>query len=282
MQNDIAALADRVEALVNAPAPKLPAPFDPTAIKDEIATLAERIDALPEPPPPFDASDLVARLSGLEVEIAELADKLSVDPATLSNQVAALEAQIADLEARPQPIPAPAFDPAPLEAQLAALAAKVENLEQEAPDTQPDQQPDQQPSETIPRIRSQPDQSLEGLDPDDIARELAARKEAAPTGSIAVIATEEAWVRLRDGRRTVFQGLIPAGSRLDVPEDLAAPNLRVGNAGAVYLAVGESVFGPVGRPNRVARRVPMAREDIVAAYPEVAIDPGAFTPAPDP
>jgi len=271
LEEDIAALAERVGALAGAPKPE---PFDPTGIEDEIAALAQRIDALPKPLPPFDASNLVARLTGLEVEIAELSAKLPVNPAALSNQVAALEAQVADLEARPQPTPASAFDATPLEAQIAALSARIDTLAQKIPS--------QQPSEPAPGAGVQPSPSLEGLDPDDIARELAARKGAPPTGTIAVIATEEAWVRLRDGRRTVFQGLIPAGSRLDVPEDLAAPNLRAGNAGSVYLAIGGNVYGPVGRPNRVARRLPITPEDIAAAYPEADLDPSAFTPAPDP
>ncbi len=271
LEEDIAALAQRIGALADTPEP---APFDPTGIEAQIADLAERIDALPEPPPPFDASDLVARLSGMEVEIAALADKLPVDRAALNNQIAALEMQIADLEARPHPTPAPAFDPTPLEAQIAALSDRMDSLAQETPS--------QQLLEPVPGTSVQPGHSLEGLDADEIARELAARNGAPPTGALAVIATEETWIRLRDGRRTIFQGLIPAGSRLDVPADLAAPNLRVGNAGSVYLAVGEYVFGPVGRPGRVARRLPMAPEEIAAAYPVTDFDPGTFTAAPDP
>ena len=95
---------------------------------------------------------------------------------------------------------------------------------------------------------------------------------ATPAGPPKVIiqATEEAWIRVRDGNRVIFEGALPAGGRYEIPEGTAAPMLRAGNAGAVYVLVDDKAYGPLGRPRRMVKRLSLRAADIEADIPLVA------------
>jgi cytoskeleton protein RodZ len=85
---------------------------------------------------------------------------------------------------------------------------------------------------------------------------------------INIVALEDAWLRVRDGRtKTLFTGILGAGDRFILPPDAQAPVLRAGNAGAVYLVVGDVAFGPLGAGPVVAKNVQLTPEAIRAAYP---------------
>lgn len=88
---------------------------------------------------------------------------------------------------------------------------------------------------------------------------------AAAPPSVDVYAVKPAWVRIFMPDGTIlFEQILDAGERYRVPPDLEGPLLRAGNAGSVYLLVGEETFGPVGDGNGVARKValsePLARK----------------------
>lgn len=85
---------------------------------------------------------------------------------------------------------------------------------------------------------------------------------------INIVAVEDAWLRVRDGEaKTLFTGILGAGDRFILPPDAEAPVLRAGNAGAVYLVVGDAAFGPLGAGPVVAKNVQLTPEAIRAAYP---------------
>lgn len=98
----------------------------------------------------------------------------------------------------------------------------------------------------------------------------------APAG-VEVVATDSAWIRvfLEDGT-VIFEKILRAGETYPVPADLAGPLLRAGNAGAVYLRVGATAYGPLGRGTSVVRRVPLDANEIAASWPraETAAAPG--------
>lgn len=94
---------------------------------------------------------------------------------------------------------------------------------------------------------------------------------AAEIRGIDVLALEEAWVRIRDGeRRVLFTGILGAGERFSLPADAAEPELRAGNAGAVYILLDGAAYGPLGSGPEVARSVALKAEAVRAAYPRAA------------
>ncbi len=99
---------------------------------------------------------------------------------------------------------------------------------------------------------------------------------------VDVLALEEAWIRVRDGeRKTLFTGILGPGERFSLPEGAEAPELRAGNAGAVYILVDGAAFGPLGSGPDVARRVDLLPDAVRAAYPlapHVAAPSVALTP----
>lgn len=85
---------------------------------------------------------------------------------------------------------------------------------------------------------------------------------------VDVYATEDAWVRIRDGERKVlFTGILGPGERFTLPEGVQAPELRAGNAGAVYIVVGGAAFGPLGNGPAVAKKVKLTPDAVRAAWP---------------
>ncbi|MEM9047855.1 MAG: RodZ domain-containing protein [Pseudomonadota bacterium] len=86
--------------------------------------------------------------------------------------------------------------------------------------------------------------------------------------SVAIVARDDAWVRvfLEDGT-VVFERILKPNETYEVPEALEGAMLRAGNAGAVYLRVGDQVFGPLGDGANVARRVALSANEITASWP---------------
>lgn len=117
----------------------------------------------------------------------------------------------------------------------------------------------------------------------EIAADAVAEKVAeiiAIDETIRVIATADAWVRVRDAnQKTLFTGIMSAGDRFELPDGVTTPTLRAGNAGAVYLMIGGAAFGPLGAGPEVAKNVELTAEAIRAAYPmsEDLSEPAAET-----
>jgi len=92
--------------------------------------------------------------------------------------------------------------------------------------------------------------------------------EFAQSTGLKILATEAAWVRVRDEtQRVLFTGTLSAGDRFELPEEATAPVLRAGNAGAVYIVVGGVAFGPLGDGPVVAKNVLLTADAVKAAYP---------------
>lgn len=92
--------------------------------------------------------------------------------------------------------------------------------------------------------------------------------EFAQSTGLKILATEAAWVRVRDEtKRVLFTGTLSAGDRFELPEEAAAPVLRAGNAGAVYIVIDGVAFGPLGKGPVVAKNVLLTADAVKAAYP---------------
>ena len=98
----------------------------------------------------------------------------------------------------------------------------------------------------------------------------------------AVRATQEAWIRIRDGNGTVvFEGILGAGERFELPERMQDPEIRAGNAGGVYIAIGEEAFGPLGQPGQVVSDVPLSEKAVRDNFPAAGdLQPAASESAP--
>lgn len=97
---------------------------------------------------------------------------------------------------------------------------------------------------------------------------------------IIIHATDTAWIRVRDGEAgVIYEGTLTAGDRFEIPPRVAAPLLRTGNAGAVFVLVGDSTYGPVGDRGRVIKNMSLLAADVESRIPEttaaaIGIAPG--------
>jgi hypothetical protein len=109
--------------------------------------------------------------------------------------------------------------------------------------------------------------------------------ETAPAGppKVVIHATDDAWIRVRDGNAAVeFEGILAAGEQFEVPERITAPVLRAGNAGAVYVLVDGAPYGPVGSSDRVLKNLSLRAADIERRVPQasaeaIGVEPGDGT-----
>ncbi len=85
---------------------------------------------------------------------------------------------------------------------------------------------------------------------------------AAATGPVVLTATDEVWVRVRDGAgATLVSRTLQPGERFEVPAQAADPSVTVGRPEALTVTVGGqevAPLGPAGRPVSDASLVPAA------------------------
>lgn len=86
---------------------------------------------------------------------------------------------------------------------------------------------------------------------------------------VVLLANEDAWIRVRgDDNSIVFEGILGAGDRYDVPDRVLAPRLRAGNAGGLIIYVDGVAYGPVGERGRVASDISLRADDIRSSIPQ--------------
>ncbi|PRY94941.1 cytoskeletal protein RodZ [Hasllibacter halocynthiae] len=103
-----------------------------------------------------------------------------------------------------------------------------------------------------------------------------AEGEAAPEGpvvredvpqTVALVAARESWVRVRDAEgATLYEGVMQPGDRVDLPATEGAPDLRTGNAGAVYFEIAGQTYGPAGGDGEVANVAALTPDALTAAF----------------
>lgn len=86
---------------------------------------------------------------------------------------------------------------------------------------------------------------------------------------VFLVASEDAWVRVRgDGGTVLYEGILGAGERFDLPTRLLEPVLRAGNAGGIFVVVDGVTYGPVGKRGRVVSGVSLRASDVRSLMPE--------------
>ncbi|MFK7943939.1 MAG: helix-turn-helix domain-containing protein [Paracoccaceae bacterium] len=123
---------------------------------------------------------------------------------------------------------------------------------------------------TSPEPEPETFELVEGFDPADDPTVRVEQK--IQTGSVFVAqldngvvlrASEDAWIRVRGGDNSVvFEGTLVAGDSFGVPDRVAAPTLRSGNAGGIYVVVDGIAYGPVGERGRIASDISLRADDV--------------------
>ncbi|MGR3541820.1 MAG: DUF4115 domain-containing protein [Hasllibacter sp.] len=85
--------------------------------------------------------------------------------------------------------------------------------------------------------------------------------------TVELVAARETWVRVRDASgATIYEAVMQAGDRFALPATEGAPDLRTGNAGAVYFEVAGQTYGPAGGNGQVANVAALTAEALTADF----------------
>ncbi|GGA24823.1 helix-turn-helix domain-containing protein [Neptunicoccus cionae] len=93
--------------------------------------------------------------------------------------------------------------------------------------------------------------------------EVAPRVVAEGPPPVDVVALKPAWIRVYfDDGSVLFEKILDAGERYRIPSDVDGAKLRAGNAGAVFVMVGDNTYGPVGNRGGVVRDVALGKDNV--------------------
>ena len=96
-------------------------------------------------------------------------------------------------------------------------------------------------------------------------------------GPVVLTAVAPAWIRVTDGGRTLFEGVLSPGQTFAVPTTATAPLLRAGAPEALRINVGSATAPPVGPAGVVTSNVSLLSADLMRAGQSTG---AATTPAP--
>lgn len=95
-------------------------------------------------------------------------------------------------------------------------------------------------------------------------------EQAAP--ALQMVAVRPAWVRVRAADGTViYEGTMQAGDTWEAPLTEEPPTLRAGESGAIYFAMADKFYGPVGAAGAVTSNLPLEIAGLKEAYLPVDI-----------
>jgi hypothetical protein len=92
-------------------------------------------------------------------------------------------------------------------------------------------------------------------------------------------ATGPAWIQVKDGGTTLFEGQLAPGQTYAVPATAIAPVLKAGAPEALRITVGSAVAPPVGPAGKVTSNVSLKPADLMRGPAQPAAAAPA-TPAP--
>lgn len=93
-----------------------------------------------------------------------------------------------------------------------------------------------------------------------------AQQQVALTGPVVLTAIEDVWFRITEGNggAKLYEGILKAGQRYEVPANAAAPQIRTSRAQALRVTVGGSEIPPLGPPERLITEVSLRAADLAA------------------
>ena len=91
--------------------------------------------------------------------------------------------------------------------------------------------------------------------------------------TVELVAARPSWVRVRSADGTViFEKVMEAGERFELPATETAATLRTGNAGGVYFAVAGRTYGPAGDGPSVVSDLALGAEALTGAFPVADVE----------
>ena len=97
-----------------------------------------------------------------------------------------------------------------------------------------------------------------------------------PAPGLQMVAAYPSWVRVRAADGTViFEGIMNKGDTYEVPLTEEPPTLRTGESGALFFAMSDGCYGPVGARGSVTSNLTLDSVQLAEAYE--AVDPNADT-----
>ena len=100
----------------------------------------------------------------------------------------------------------------------------------------------------------------------------------AAQGPVVITATSQAWVRVTDGARKLFESTMQPGQTYQVPATASAPLLRVGAPEAVRITVGTAVAPAVGPAGQVTSNVSLKPADLMRGPAQPSSAPVSAAP----
>lgn len=110
------------------------------------------------------------------------------------------------------------------------------------------------------------------------------------TGPVVIAATDEVWLRIYEGGsgRKLFEGIMQAGQRYEVPATAQQPQIRTGRPQVLRVTVGGAEVPPLGAPETTIDDVSLLPADLAArargaaGQPTQPGAPGAVAPPSQP
>lgn len=98
-----------------------------------------------------------------------------------------------------------------------------------------------------------------------------------PVPALQMVAVRPSWVRVRSADGTViYEATMQPGDTWEAPLTEEPPTLRTGESGAIYFAMNNKFYGPVGAPGQVTSNLPLEIAGLQETYlpVDVATDEG--------
>ncbi len=104
---------------------------------------------------------------------------------------------------------------------------------------------------------------------------------AAPAdGALSIVAERAAWIRVYLPSGTIlFEQILEKGQSYTPPEGVGETLIWAGNAGSVYVRIGQELHGPLGSGTRAVRDVVLSQQAILANFPAVKVVPEVISQA---
>ena len=83
-------------------------------------------------------------------------------------------------------------------------------------------------------------------------------------GPVVLTATADAWIRITDGGSRLFEGVLKAGERYEVPATAVAPEIRTGIPEGLWVTVGGVAVPPLGAPSTIISNASLRAADLAA------------------
>lgn len=100
------------------------------------------------------------------------------------------------------------------------------------------------------------------------------------TGALSVVAERAAWIRVYLPSGTIlFEQILEKGQSYTPPEGVGETLIWAGNAGSVYVRIGQELHGPLGSGTRAVRDVVLNQQAILEHFPEVDVVPEVISQA---